>query len=785
MLHTSSNRINAKDFDTKDYRPIHAELSSRQVEISVIQPTGRFNVTVYNDSDRFASFQIRLLAVGVSAVGVDRPEEDKRWYRFTPAVSSKIPSGGQTLFQVEIFGLPPLGWQSQGVIDLTLEVTSWELGDKVYDRQPLKLTVRDLGSQPPKINLALPHIKAQPGQTIEIVAQVQNPTSALMEAQLRLLGLPDQWLPLGIQQDLTLAAKEAQSLTFKCQVPEPIQTEKKSYPLTLEAMGNFATPNPVLGSLEVLPGGTIGFDCNPIEQVIPPVPSKWLNPAQGSATFELSIDNQSNLLPTNHIAVWDLDLDRQQVRKWQFWQHWFRAPKPEADETTNKPIGDVAESEPGFDELPDGFELDLAPLTFPIGQTTTIPLTVTKQLPWFGWARKLKYEVELAIEEDLEVQNPIQKLDLLLFPLIPFWLQLVSGLLACGLGFLIWQLFNNVSHKGPVNSVQFSGQGIEVLSASDDQTLKRWQVQGKHLKERSQMNGWKKATRVARYRPVSNDQLAIGLENGEIQLIDLLKGPPSPFPVQKKDDRVFDLIFSQDARRLYSGHGSGLIQEWDLSQPGNIQPLQAYTTNFAIEAMALLNDEAYLAIGGRYNQLTLLQLDESIEDVPLKKTANKKVGKPNPFLDLNYLPGGQNDYISSLATAAQNPTILAIGDIQGHLSVKQCEQGKCEDTSTPWLGHGGSAIRSVALSSDACFFVSGSDDGQVKLWPLNQDGSRRADKTDGRVLDRAKTPINAVDVIQNRDVLWVTSGADDGRVRLYRVDLTGTETSGCAMLAGQ
>lgn len=123
-------------------KQIKTELSSRQVTLSAGQAVAVFDATVYNESDRFASFQLKLLAAGVLT------DATKPWYRLTPSVSSKIPVGDCTRFQIEVFDLPPIAQQFRGAIDLTVEVTSRELENQ-YDRQPLRLLADGVQGQPP------------------------------------------------------------------------------------------------------------------------------------------------------------------------------------------------------------------------------------------------------------------------------------------------------------------------------------------------------------------------------------------------------------------------------------------------------------------------------------------------------------------------------------------------------------------------------------------------------------------------------------------------------------
>lgn len=735
---------------TASKKQIEAELSTRQVTLGAGQTTAVFYTTVYNDSDRFASFQVKLLAAGVP------PTATKPWYRLTPSVSSKIPAGDKTQFQVEIFDLPPIAQEFQGTIDLTVEVTSRELQNQ-YDRQSLRLNATGLQGQPPNLSLMVPTLQAYPGDRVAITAQIHNPTAIDMEALLRLTGLPDRWFPDGITQALPLPAGKLQKVTFECEIPAPMQTKSLVYPLQLEAVGRFPGVT-AAGQLHILPAGTLQFHCDPTESVIPERLGRWQNPTQGTATFALQLDNRTNLEPVVLVTVKEL----QQRRRW-FWQKERSPSEPLPALAPGVSLGDLSNPSP-------------------IG-LTTVPLLIHRQLPWLGWTRLRSFAVTAeAIESAIPFEPDTQPLQVRLFPVIPFWLQLLGALLALGLGALLWSLLIDPGHRGPVNSVQFNGQGSEVLSGSDDQTIRRWRLNQDHLETQTRIGSLEKAVRVARYRPVNNDQIAIGFENGEIQLANLLTGQRSQLQTDK-DDRVFDLVFSRDARTLYSGHGSGLVLQWDTSRflPAQAAPQRAYDTKFAIESMALTsNDDSYLAIGGRYNRLVILETKQ-----------NASSSKTSQFLTINYPVGTSTDYISSLSTAEQQPSLLAVGDTQGRISLwntQTCLQnkGRCEPIARPWLAHGGSAVRSVALSIDGCFLASGGDDGEVKLWAMDGQGLRRSSSEEGRVLKRSRQPMNAVDVIQIRDSVWVTSGGDDHAVRVDRVPLgnEGRPVDSCPVLAG-
>ncbi|MEX0271922.1 hypothetical protein AB3R30_22620 [Leptolyngbyaceae cyanobacterium UHCC 1019] len=738
-------------------------LSTRQVRLSASQGVAVFDAAVYNDSDRFASFQLKLLAAGATIDG--RP-----WYRLTPSVSAKIPVGDCTRFQIEIFDLPSIAQQFSGTIDLTVEVTSRELVNQ-YDRQPLRLIADGLQGQPPTISLLLPVAEANPGDRVAIVAQVANPTSVPLEAVLRLQGLPNAWLTEGgTHQGLSLLPGKPQKVTFQCEVPASLEARSQIYPLQLEAVGQFPSVT-AIGQLYVRPAGSLNLICEPLEATIPDRLRTWLNPAQGMAEFAVQFDNRSNLELGVQAAIQEVT----PKRRW-FWQKKETHASPKSN------------SESNFDpsEFPAGVQMGELPTDLPRG-ITAILLQIYRRLPWLGWTRSRLFQVTArSLNPAIPLQPDTQTLKVYLFPIIPFWLQLLGTLLSLGLGSLLWTLLSDPGHRASVNSVQFNGQGTEVLSGSDDQTIRRWRVDHHTLQTQTRIGDLNKAVRVVRYRPVNNDQIAMGFENGEIQLANLLTGQRSRL-TPDKDDRVFDLVFSRDARTLFSAHGSGLVLQWDINRfnPEQNQPQRAYDTQFAIQSMALVGeDDTHVAIGGRFNRLMVLKVANNLAAQPANPAKSQSA-----FLEIAYPSGGATDYISSLSAAEQQPNLLAVADTKGQVSLwdmQDClkNQGRCKPTDS-WLGQGGNPVRSLALSADGCFLASAGDDGQVRLWALDGRGLRRSSALEGRVLGRTQKPLNAVDVIQTREAVWVTSGDADRQVRLYQVRLTGNQISNqCPVLGG-
>ncbi|MEO0868353.1 MAG: hypothetical protein AAFY17_07880 [Cyanobacteria bacterium J06642_11] len=710
------------------------------------RPTA-FTLTVYNESykqkerHQFASFQLNLLAAGTNqAISND-------WYRLVPAVSYKIPPGDSTQFQVEILDVPPITEDFTGTMNLTARVYSPELRDE--DRKDIRLVVGGESLVAPKLSLSEDYFKALPEEMVEIGVTLYNPNRKAIECAIRLNGLEPSWFPEGIQRSIDLAPREEKSVKFVCHIPVPAQAASQLYTLTFDILRPITVTAASQASLEILPAGTLNFSCDPTERWLPETPSRWFNPHYSVANFNLNLDNRSNLPLNGTVKV----IAPEKPRIWKFWQQ--------------------RQDSPDTFQLPADISLTPEQVDVSVGETATMALAVTRKLPWFGfwcryqpsWDELLTGSLPMTADSDTKSQT----LELHILPVVPVWLQVIAGLAGLALvGGVLWKLLNQ-SHTGPVNSVQFNGRGNEVVSASDDQTVRRWRVKGRRLVPAGIVEKSDKAVRVVRYRPVNNDEVIAGYENGSLAADNLLSGKTSVFEFAP-DDRVFDLAFRRDARRLFSAHGSGLVLQWAADPSQRItrqnEPVQKIETDFAVGAIALLGqNDTQLAIGGRFNQLVLV-------DLATQDSRN-----------LPYWPGGQTDYILSMATAEIRPEHLVTADSQGNIAlwdINQCLSSLTScDPVDQWLGHGGAAVRAVALSQDGCYLASAGDDGHVRLWPLTTSGSRNPQMLEGDILQTSKQSMNAVAIIQQRGRLQIVSGSDDSRVRLStRAIKTGRQPRG-------
>ena len=248
------------------------------------------------------------------------------------------------------------------------------------------------------------------------------------------------------------------------------------------------------------------------------------------------------------------------------------------------------------------------------------------------------------------------------------------------------------------------------ISVADDRKIRSWEIVKSRPRSNRVVGTTDKSIRSVRYQPVNNHRVALGLQNGEVQLWDLLSKQSEPLLTfsDNRADRVLGLEFTPDSRYLFSGHGSGLILQWDLAtEPSGdaiAKPIRSKQLSppSAIYSLATVGREQNtLAIAGQYNDLKLWnwQSDE--------------------LLTLNYRSGNQDDYITSLATAEDRPYLIATGDNQGAISLwnlQPCLTGTdpCELLDFWQDGHATQPIRAVALNADGCSLATSGDDGRAQ-----------------------------------------------------------------------
>ena len=700
---------------------IQTQVDTEEIRFRPGGQSASFEITATNYSDRLASFWLEVTAAGA------KHNAHPTWYRVSPGVSTLNPPGDSTKFQVTILESPIPGFIGQ--INLTAKIFSLEL--KTTERQMVRLIVeRKEKINPVQISLPSSKLSFPPTSMIEIPFIMFNSSQKPISITLSLVGINPEWFNRKTEQSFNLLPEQSLEASFRGQLPALTDLLADQYSFRIESLQanlhqlSVIPKLSVEGTLIILPQGTIELECDRPEQ---PIPAKrpWLpNWRANSANYQFNFTNLSNLNQQVSLAI--------------------------------------AESE----TLDGQFEITPQEQSLRPGDSSYLELVAKIVRPWWGW----RYNLDLAVTGNLSdsrvaIPQPEKNITLKIYPIVPLWLQGIIGLLLLGGTWWLWMLlFRLPPHTERINAIAVNGLADRVISVSNDRSIRSWQIKKFRPRSSKVLASTDKSIRSVRYQPVDNNRVAIGLQNGQIQIWDLLSKSEEPAVslVDNQADRVLSLEFTRDSRHLFSGHGSGLILQWDLtfSEFGNVssKPIQnkQLSPPSAIYSLELVGQaQNTLAIAGQYNDLLLWNWQQ------------------DRLSTINYRQGGEDDYITGLATAEQQPFLLATGDNQGAISLWNLRPCLTEITACEMIdfwqdGHESTPIRSVALSPDGCYLASSGDDGKLKLWSLDNSYKRQPRLIDGEVISKPKSKINSIDIKAIDSQLQITTGGDDGKVRVFR-----------------
>ncbi|NMG18250.1 hypothetical protein [Brasilonema bromeliae] len=744
---------------------ISASLSTQSLTYRPNQGEVSFEVTVNNDSDRFANFQLEIIAAG------EIRNPNYRWYRLEPEVAAAQPHGSSTKFQVFIFNTPIPGFV--GTVNLSVKIFSPQLARE--RRLILRLEI-ERDKKPILISVELPirTFQVYPGNAIDIPVRVINQGQVASNVLLHLTGIDASWVTNSAERRFTLNANSQTEVSFRCEPPSVVQAPSLNYLFIAEATSNNSYPANAEGNLEVLPVGYINFSTPQNKQRIPSR-RLWLPDwKSNSASYELLFKNVSNLHQEINVQI--------QGRDWR---------------------------KCTFKKLPEIANLNL-------GETVKVILDVKTKRPWIGIGKTLFLEAKAELSDQrLGSTDPAtQSLELEVLPIIPLWLQLaILALLAALL--VWWKQFNQeaIAHTGFVNSVRIigGGTGSSIVSASNDCTLRYWSIReysiepnkdatleskpyeqnfrcAKPQKPKGVLAFANNPITVVRFVPVENNRVAIGLENGRIELREVPTGKRIPIPdPEEQGDKVFDLAFTKDSLNLFSGSGKGKVRVWSReSTTTNFQekPVvielekqqEQKLTRFGIRALALSPDDEMLVVSGEYNRFLILHRNKNQPNNPFKKILVERLEKIDGR-------GKQKDSVLSLAFIPDSQEkILATSDSFGFIAIwdlKQCKpttnnnQQQINDANCKlldrWQDESKNPIRTLAFSEDGKFLVSGGDDGRIVVWYLTS--GYQLDKTnlpEGKTIFPGSTKIRSIDVKSSQGI--VVSGSEDFKVRLHHIN---------------
>jgi WD40 repeat protein len=767
-----------------------------------------FTVTVTNQSERFVSFKPKL-----SIRELNQTAEND-WYRIEPSFCAKKPPGDTTEFKITIVK-PPLKIYD-ATIDIDLEVFAIE-DPQICAKDLLRLTIKS-SELPLKLLLPIKNLKVLPGEELEIPIFLYNLTSNIIDVNLEISapGLQANWFKFKNSQfgeAKKFAIESAQDREEVCvfyppKNPQEILREKYQFKVNAK---NDDFPTSISGTIEILPQGEVEFQ----------VREKRLHPAnfllksfRNRRTYLLSFKNNSNL---KQQAI----LDR---------QHITEAAKRKFSYQLDE--GEIILS-PGEEKnisltiWKKRTWLILLRFTYRL-QLTISPILIDPESGKLSPSSLHPESQVVNLPMFLVVQFAIQIL--LLIASIGLWW------FSPQFGDRHQSSVNAVRFNRDASTV-VSGSSdrtlrrwqVDKTSWPEHHRLKDrgtiWEEINLNGTEIEQPNHAIQTIRATPNTLTQNNIFVMGLENGEIQLWDINKENllTRLYFVddrgEVRNNRIFGIHITNNS--FFTSHGSNTVYQWDLNSILNsIETVETLPLSIPINekkpqnplmtpiysqfvplTLAVSEKNNFLVLAGRYNKLAFWRFGDNTRKIRYEgqfyfkpeNTQNSNQEALKPIL-------GQQSYITSLAIAesGQHQT-LAMSDNNGYITLWDLKKidrciaqysdadkntdeiqtiplQECEAIIAQWSdGHQGQPVRSLAMTPNGCYLASTGDDGQVKLWLLDEEGKR-----DEKILGEfPQTRLNSVDIKEDKNYLWVVSDAASHRIQLYRTSIKTNNEERC------
>jgi hypothetical protein len=243
-------------------------------------------------------------------------------------------------------------------------------------------------------------------------------------------------------------------------------------------------------------------------------------------------------------------------------------------------------------------------------------------------------------------------------------------------------------HTRDVNSIALSSDGRYLVTGSNDETAKLWD-----LSSGQEIRTFQGHTQGVESVALLSDgrYLVTGSNDGTAKLWDLSSGQEIR-TFQGHTAGVMSVALSSDGRYLVTGSNDETAKLWDLSSGREIRAFQGHTAY--LESVALSSDGRYLVTGSGDGTAKLWDLSSGREIRTFAGDAGYTVASVALSSDGRYLVTGSWDSTAKLWDLSSGREIRTF-------------RGHTQD------------VDSVALSSGGRYLLTGSDDGTAKLWDLS------------------------------------------------------------------
>ncbi len=248
-----------------------------------------------------------------------------------------------------------------------------------------------------------------------------------------------------------------------------------------------------------------------------------------------------------------------------------------------------------------------------------------------------------------------------------------------------------IGHTSGVYQVALSPDGATIVSASVDQTVRRWDARtGTPIGQ--PLTGHTDAVRGVAFSP-DGTMIASGSEDGTVRRWDARTGQPIGPPLTGHADQVEAVAFSPDSAMIATASIDRTVRRWDARTGQPIgPPLTGHTDQ--VEAVAFSPDGTMIASGS--------------EDHTVRRW-DARIGAPigQPLTE-------HTDQVEGVAFSPDSKTIASASLDQ---TVRLWDAQTGQPIGQPLIGHT-DAVLGVAFSPDGAMIASASWDRTVRRWTI-------------------------------------------------------------------
>jgi Tol biopolymer transport system component len=285
-------------------------------------------------------------------------------------------------------------------------------------------------------------------------------------------------------------------------------------------------------------------------------------------------------------------------------------------------------------------------------------------------------------------------------------------------------------HDYNVHSVAISPDGQRLVSSSDDNTIKIWQLStGRELRT---IKGDSVCFNRVAINP-DGQTFVSGSDDNRIKIWQLNTGRELR-TLTGHSKSVISVVISPDGQTLVSGSDDNKIKIWQLSTGRELRTLTGHSGG--VSSLAISPDGQTLVSADLEGIIKIWQLSTG---------------------ELLYDFTGHDGGISSVVISPDGQTLVSSGVEDAIITIWQLSTGLELRTLT---GHD-EGVFSLAISPDGQILVSGSDDDTIKIWQLS---------TGQELRTLTEHSYDVYSVAISPDGQMLVSGSDDGEIKIWRVE---------------